>query len=196
LNCATTYNVQGVISTICGTYTGEGVVIHENNGDLEFDRIVQLHSNAVKGLSHDGGVICSVAACGEIAFHSAADLSLICRKSDAHEKIANDCAALPGTGFVSISRDRILRIWEPNGELISTIHTPHTHSIKCVAVSNNGRHIATGSYGGHVAIFDIELDCWAYYGRLTSSGISSLLNFSLDTFVAGSYDGRLYNVSV
>jgi len=110
-----------------------------------------------------------------------------------HCRIANACVALQDNSFASVSRDKILRIWVGRQSL--EFITPHSHSIKCVAVDNSDRYIATGSYGGYVAIFDRITHTWVLYDRSAFAGISSLF-FDTESrcFIASTYDGNVVEV--
>jgi WD40 repeat protein len=156
---------------------------------------LKLHHNAVKAVAASDSLIFSVCADTSAAWFSINDLQEKARKTQAHERIANGCAALPGDRFISISRDRQLRIWEDFSA--TAVPTPHSHSIKCVAASQDGRYIATGSYGGSVAIFDSHQNQWRPYTRPTAAGISSLCFDEVRAqFLAGSYDGEVYKIKL
>ena len=83
----------------------------------------------------------------ERLYHFDEEFADFLRNFQALAEIANGCAALAGQGFASVSRDRKLRIWTA-GQLAEVIATPHTHSIKCIAASADGRLVATASYNG------------------------------------------------
>ncbi len=91
----------------------------------------------------------------------------------AHDRIANGCAGLEAGRFASIGRDLKLRVWEADFTA-TTIETPHSHSIKCVAAGSGGRLVATGTYDGHVALYDLRAAIWSHLSRPVASGISSL----------------------
>lgn len=196
LNCGAVFTAHdGAQKAIIGTYTGEGIVFSFNqSGQLQFEASLQLHDNAVKGVACNESTIFSVCATGEAASFSTLTLSPMRSLPQAHDKIANGCTAIKGAGFASVSRDLKLRIWTPDGDLQEVLSTPHTHSIKCVAASFDGRFVATGSYIGRVAVYDILTDRWVFDQRLTTAGISSL-SPSQAGFLAGSYDGNRYDIS-
>ncbi|HJU28208.1 MAG TPA: hypothetical protein VJ718_03500, partial [Candidatus Binataceae bacterium] len=113
----------------------------------------------------------------------------------AHGRIANGCAGLPGGQFVSVSRDRMLRLW--NGVNARTFVSPHQNSIKCVAIDKNARFAASGSYGGHVGIFDLETGRWPAFARISSAGVSSLYyDEARGCFLASCYDGEIHEVEL
>jgi WD40 repeat protein len=110
-----------------------------------------------------------------------------------HARIANGCAALPGGGFVSVSRDLRLHIWSDGST--RSFATPHRNSIKCCAVSDDGTLVATGDYAGRVGLFDLERSQYINISRLSAAGVSSLISVpGTKEFLATSYDGTVYTV--
>ena len=56
--------------------------------------------------------------------------------------------------------------------------------------------IASGSYHGHVKVYDRERDTWVADERPTTSGISSLTyDPGRELFLASSYDGKVYEIA-
>ena len=152
---------------------------------------VPLHANAIKGLAAAGGALFSVCATGAAAFHDLATLACIRTIERAHDKISNGAACLPDGRFVSVSRDRKLRIWTLETRV--EVATPHTHSIKCVAVCAATGVVATASYNGTVALYDPAQDTWTAVQRPTAAGISSITaSGHPGVFLASSYDGECY----
>lgn len=196
LNCGAAFERQGIPHVVIGTYTGEGLVFAmADGGAVTLVETLQLHTNAVKAVAVSAGRIFSVCADTAASWFSTEDFSEIARVGGAHDRIANGCAALPGGRFVSVSRDHKLRVWDDARATI--VDTPHDHSIKCVAASVNGRYIASGSYFGCVAIYDLESLVWTTITRPTAAGISSLsFDAGRGHFLASSYDGQVYEVEV
>lgn len=196
LNCGADFERNGVPHVVVGTYTGEGLVFAcPDNGAVELVASLPLHANAVKAVAVSGGKIFSVCADTGASWFSVETLQEIGRLDGAHFRIANGCASLPGARFVSVSRDHKLRIW--NGEEAQVIDTPHTHSIKCVATSDDGRVVASGSYFGMVALYDVTSATWSEVQRPTTAGISSLcFDAGRQCFLAGSYDGQVYEIGL
>jgi len=188
------HNVPLNYATKCGdrllvaTYGGELLVLLRRDGAVALEQIVQAHRHAVKSVVSNGTHVFSVAADTSVAMRDARTLALVVEFRHGHTKIANGAAALPDGRFASVSRDRILRLWTPSGS--TEIATPHQRSIKCVAVSHDGRSIATGAYDGRIAVYDLAAERWTVT-RPTISGISSITPFH-DGFIASSYDGRTY----
>jgi WD40 repeat protein len=191
LNCSASVRRGGVEHLLVGTYTGEALVFAERERGLEHVATIPMHANAIKGLACSDELVFSVCASGDAAFHAVDDLALVRAVPAAHRKIANGAAALADGRFVSVSRDLSLRIWTLDGA--REFASPHAHSIKCVAVSADGATVATGTYDGWVAIFELDACRWTACHRVTASGISSLAPAG-DGFAASSYDGRLYAV--
>lgn len=196
LNCGAAFVKDGVPHAIIGAYTGEGLVFQQDeHGAIHHVETISLHNNAVKGLSTAGESIFSVCATGAAAFHHISDFGCAARVENAHDRIANGCTAIAMNGFASVSRDLKLRIWQ--GNRVEVFETPHKNSIKCIASSPDGTFIATGNYVGTIAIFDVAKKAWVRVVRPTAAGISSITAGSTqNTFIASSYDGQLYVVSV
>lgn len=193
LNCAAQFTgLHGTTCVVVGAYTGEGVVLElQSDGTLEHRATLRLHDNAVKGLAVSGNSIFSVCADTSAAWFDTSTLLEVGRVSSAHDKIANGCVALPGGRFASVSRDLTLRLWKDS--TVHTVPTPHDHSIKCVSASTDGRLIATGSYNGVLAVYDLVDRHWRILPRQTTSGISSLhYDDARQMFLASSYDGAVY----
>ncbi len=194
LNVASAFTKNGINHVIVGAYTGEGIVLRlTSQGMAEYVQTIQLDDNAIKGIACSKDYIFSVCATGAAAFHRISDYGLEHALKNAHDRIANGCAVLPGGLFASVSRDLKLRIWE--GVTASVYDTPLTNSIKCVSASTDGRFIAVGSYGGQIAIFSTGNRLWLTPSRPTAAGISSItLAANPDRFLASSYDGNIYEI--
>lgn len=195
LNCGVGFEIGGVPHAVVGAYTGEGLLFRiPEPGKAEFVRELPLHANAVKGIAVSGDFLFSVAADASATWYRLSTMEKVVTVDDAHGRIANGCAGLDGGRFASVSRDLKLRIWEAD-RTVTVLDTPHTHSIKCVSASADGRFVATGSYNGRVAVYDRVEGEWLPAVRPTTAGISSL-SFDHDNgqFLASSYDGRVYPV--
>jgi len=191
LNCAVEIPRDDERQAIVGTYTGEGLVFARREGNIELVDVVPMHGNAIKGIACNGPRIFSVDATGAAALHRTGDLTLEQRVPKGHLRISNGADSLPDGRFVSVSRDRKLRIWDGLGPTI--VETPHTHSIKCVCAGR--RLVATGSYSGTVCLYHLEKRAWVHQERPTCAGISSLARGEEpDTFLASSYDGNVYEI--
>lgn len=196
LNCAARFTRNGEEHVIVGAYTGEGLVFRvTEDGQLRHVEDVRLHENAVKGVAASGGRLFSVCADTAVAWHDAQTLELVHRIDGAHDRIANACVGLSDGHFASVGRDLKLRLWAPDFSC-TTVDTPHPNSIKCIAADPTGDLIATGSYHGHVALFDRAAGGWTAMLRPTTSGISSMaFDAGRGLFLASSYDGSVYEIA-
>ncbi|MGA4849518.1 WD40 repeat domain-containing protein [Streptomyces sp. G5(2025)] len=190
LNCAAAFERDGAPHVVVGAYTGEGLVLRVDEDEVRHIATLPLHANAVKGVAVSDGTLFAVCADTAASWFRTDTLTETARLEGAHGRIANGCAALPGGRFASVSRDLKLRLW--HGTEALPLPTPHDHSIKCVAASADGRHIATGSYFGTLAVHDTVTGAW-HVTRPTTAGISSLhYDAATDRFLATSYDGGVH----
>ncbi len=195
LNCAAEFTAaDGSTCVVVGTYTGEGIVLARRpDGTFEHRTSLPLHANAVKGVAVAGGLIFAVCADTGVSWFDTDSLAEVGRLDAAHDRIANGCAALPDGRFVSVSRDRSLRIW--SGLKATEVPSPHNHSIKCVAASADGTVVATGAYNGDIALYSVTGQRWHVEPQRTASGVSSLHFDAVgNRFLASSYDGSVYEV--
>jgi WD40 repeat protein len=192
LNCGVVIQKDRLL---LGSYTGEGLVFKiGTDGKLKHLTSIPMHRQAVKGLAVSDERVFSISASGDAALWRSRNLTLISHIEHAHDKIANGVAALPGGRFATVSRDLSLRIWDDFKHEIYI--SPHTYSIKCICTSRDGRWIATGSYGGYVAIYDTHKHVWSDMFRPTMAGISCLAHSNeADEFIASSYDSYLYVIN-
>ncbi|WP_340613300.1 WD40 repeat domain-containing protein [Xenorhabdus thailandensis] len=197
LNCGVAFKNNGTDYAVIGTYTGEGIVLRIDRSPdrhLQVTHITDLplHANAVKDLAISDDLLFSIAADASATWYRLSTLEPLYSLKHAHEKIANGCTGLGEGYFASVSRDLKLRIWSPSYEA-DVIATPHTHSIKCVTASVEGRYVATGSYNGRISIYDRLDNIWVFNERITTSGVSSLrYDVTTQRFIASSYDGNVY----
>ncbi|KVV11627.1 MULTISPECIES: WD40 repeat domain-containing protein [Pseudomonas] len=193
LNCGTTFIKDGQLHAAIGTYTGEALIFKLQHQQPEFLTEVAMHNNAIKGIAADETFIFSVCATAAAAFFNIADFTEHTYLDQAHDRISNGCTQIQG-GFASIGRDLKLRLWR-DGES-EVFETPHHHSIKCIAISKDQNLIATGSYGGTVALFDVRTRRWEKFEKPTASGISCLTQAANGNgFLASAYDGRIYPIA-
>jgi WD40 repeat protein len=191
LNCGVAFKQADESFIAVGSYTGEVLVFNVDRTPLLVKNL-KLYENAIKGLSFSDGVLFSVCANTDIAWHRVSNWSQVKRISKAHDKITNDCCAIDGQHFATVSRDRTLRIWGDEGAEVYP--SPHPNSVKCISISDDKSRLLTGSYGGTVAMFDLKEKRWTKFERPTMSGISSITWDSRGQFLASSYDGHIYPI--
>lgn len=196
LNCGAVWQSGDDVMLAVGTYTGEALIFaQEGGGAVRFVEVAELHDNAIKGLSCDGVHLFSVCATGAAALHDSETVRLQAKKLDAHDKIANGATRLADGRFASVSRDLMLRLWTPSPFASEIISTPHDHSIKCLAASTETGQIATGSYDGKVAIYDVANGAWPLVRKLSRFGISSLAHDAdAEEFLATTYGGETFRL--
>jgi len=193
LNCATTFTRGGLAHLAIGTYTGEILVFALAGAMPILVNSLRPHGNAVKGLAAVDGVLMSVCANTDIAWHDTRDWHELARVAKAHDRIANACVALAGGGFASVGRDRMLRLWLPGGDV--AFLTPHPNSVKCMAASPCGRWIASGSYGGTIVLFDRATKAFEPMHRISKAGVATLVwNARYGAFLAATYDGAVHDI--
>jgi len=195
LNCGVAFERRGLRCLAVGTYTGEVLIFEPGHDDqLTLVECLAIYQNAVKGLSVSGGLLFSVCASTDVAWHRLDDWSVVRRVTRAHERIANACCDIGSGRFASVGRDRTLRLWD--GSETEGFPSPHPHSVKCMAVDDARTAILTGCYGGTVARFDLKSKQWTNVQRPTDSGISSITwDRRHGWFLAASYDGGIYPVA-
>jgi toxoflavin biosynthesis protein ToxC len=195
LHCGISVDINGTEHLIVGSYLGEVLVFRWEGRSLVWMSSVRLHAAAITGLACSGGVVFSTCADRSVAWHSLINWRELHRTATAHQRIVNGCAALLDGHFTSVGRDLTLRIWNPTYDCV-TICSPINRSICCVPVCPQGRIIAIGSYGGHVARYDAITHRLLTLDRPTTVGISALV-FSArhDAFLCSSYDGQVYSIS-
>ena len=195
LNCATFVELDDDVYLAVGAYSGDVIYINVNNtADCKKHK---LHSGAIKGIEFRNGVLVTGTSDGEINYTNAELVKILDKVENAHDGIVNDLCCFKD-GFATVSRDLTLRLWETGSNSPEIFRTSHKNSIKCVAANKDGDLIATASYGGTIQVFDAKRKAW--HGaiiRPTMAGISSLTwDDHNKAFVAGSYDGNLYQVIV
>jgi WD40 repeat protein len=177
---------------ILATYVGELAVCRWAGGTLELVGEFKVLSNAVKDLCVSGDLVFCAGAAADIAIFDWRKLERVGYRPAAHAMIVNSCAAIGAGRFVTVSRDLHLKVWHGT-ELAASYRSPHDHSIKCATADEAGRFVATGSYDGKIAIFDLHNAEWRVFQKISAAGISSL-TFGDGNFWATSYDGVVHRI--
>jgi WD40 repeat protein len=122
------------------------------------------HDSYVTGLALSGTTLVSGGYDGRLIWWNIDSRSRI-RDVSAHSKWIRRVVATPdGNTFVSVGDDMVCRLWDASsGRLIQALrgHAELTPShfasmLYAVAVSPDGRHLATGDKVGHIVIWDLE----------------------------------------
>jgi toxoflavin biosynthesis protein ToxC len=197
INCCTFYiDDKGRKNIIFGAYDGSLIFLIQNSESSQFQvETIKLECNAIKGVAvYENQILCG-SADGTLSIIDGIHRNQIKSIKNAHDSILNG-VTFYRDGFVTVSRDRTMRLWGRQGELKKILLTRHPKSIKCVATDPSGRLTASGSYGGTVSVYDHQLEQWTTpLKRLTMSGISSLVwSNQSSCFIAASYDGGYYYV--
>ncbi len=196
LNCGAAWDHNGAPQLAVGTYTGEILILEPDShrGGMNLVAELKVYENAVKSLCGSDGLLFSVCASTDIAWHRISDWSLVKRVDKAHDRIANAGCALGNRRFASVGRDRTLRLWDAGQ--VQVFPSPHPNSVKCLGVDDAHTALLTGSYGGTLALFDLVHLRWTSLHRPTTAGISSIAwDDARQRFLAASYNGTIYPVA-
>ena len=99
-------------------------------------------------LSADGGTLVSGSRRGEIRLWDAITGQLIRTLSAHTQEVADVAFSADGTTFTSASRDGAIQLWDASGEQLQEATLKgHTDGITAMALSPNGRILASGTYG-------------------------------------------------
>lgn len=193
LNCSELFEHDGSRYLVVGTFTGEALLFIVEIGRCRFVRSVRVQENAIKGAAHHEGLLLTTSPDGEVNFLSLPELRPVRKVDDAHHSIVNGCAATRD-GFVTVSRDLNLAIWQTDGAY-ELWPSPHVRSVRAVAVHLERNIVATGAYDGTIGLFSLDTRSWLDCQRPTTAGISSLCSTPAG-FIATSYDGALYAIEL
>jgi hypothetical protein len=194
LNCAVAFDRGGLPHLAVGTYTGD-ILVFAIAPVPRLVRALAVHGNAIKALAYGGGQLFSACANGTVAWHDSETLNEARRIERAHTRIANAAVALGDQGFASVGRDRMLRLWLPEGD--QAYATPHPNSVKALAATPCGRWLASGSYGGTVVVFDRFTETFAPMQRVAKAGIAALCwSHREQAFIAADYAGDLHTLAL
>ncbi|WP_026961914.1 WD40 repeat domain-containing protein [Alicyclobacillus herbarius] len=176
-----------------GTYGGYIHVVNPSEGKTGPEHSMKVHSGAVKAVHAAGNVVVSVAADMTIYVSEKPTLKRI-KEFIGPTAIVNDVALdLENNQLVTVSRDRVVRLYEISSGAIIAQHNRHRYSVKSVALLEDGT-IASGDYWGYVVIWDPRKDTMVECGRVAQNGISALRPYK-HGFFASSYDGGVYEIS-
>jgi WD40 repeat protein len=173
------------------------------------------HESYVTGLALSGSTLVSGGYDGKLIWWNADSYSKV-REVPAHSKWIRRVAVTPdGSILASVADDMVCRLWDiASGRLIRELrgHAELTPShfpsmLYAVAISRDGRHIATADKIGHIVVWDVEsgvllatleapeLYTWDPVQRRHSIGGIRSLAFSPDgKFLAAGGSGKISNI--
>ncbi|MCP4709627.1 MAG: WD40 repeat domain-containing protein, partial [Planctomycetes bacterium] len=128
-------------------------------------RIVDLPSEPDSStISPDGSMVAVGFTNGDLIFYSLPDGKLIRKIEDAHDRKIRRLDFSPdGSHIASGSYDDTVKLWRvEDGKLLQT-YEDHTDGVHAVAISSNGKFIASTSYDGRIGIFEIGEDDGEFY---------------------------------
>jgi toxoflavin biosynthesis protein ToxC len=174
-----------------GTYGGH---VHQvDPQDMKELYSLQAHDGAVKAVQADGRYVLTCSSDNSIHLFDKNDLSLPPREFVGPTAIVNDIFLdTARERIVSVSRDKVVRIFDLNNGHVAAQHDVHRYSIKSVTVNASGQ-IVSGDYWGHVVLWNPEQDLLTAPIRIASNGISALRAYG-DSVYAASYDGGVYKL--
>ncbi|KAK6203468.1 ELongator protein 2 90kD subunit [Scheffersomyces amazonensis] len=206
ITCCATSPSGALIASACKSNSAKHAVIRVFNANKDYQQSPQVlegHNLTITSLefSHDGQYLLAVSRDRQLSLwkvtnEQEAQFELIELNPKAHTRIIWDCSWAPtnqfGNFFVTASRDKSIKLWKVESDIISTISTikvdePIT-SITCFGTDlvNNHMVIAIGLENGDITIFKLDLSTTTkqfepivnFDKRLTPADRISKLSFS------------------
>jgi WD40 repeat protein len=177
LKTRASYKYSGTFYGLCAAPDGRLFAGGSDYSVYAFNPVAEKLEPAAQWTKHDNYVSCLVAlpaSAGNLIVSGSYDRQLIwwntssgepVRTVAAHDGWVRDLAVLAdGSRLVSVGDDMLVKVWDANsGELVRTMdgharRTPQGHvtSLYVVAVSPDGKHIASGDRVGDVRVWETE----------------------------------------
>ncbi|MFD2172221.1 WD40 repeat domain-containing protein [Tumebacillus lipolyticus] len=175
-----------------GTYGGHVHVIDP----VRAEEVVswKAHGGAVKAVQADGQYVLTCSSDNSIHLFQKGDLKKATREFFGPTAIVNDIFLDSVNGrVISVSRDKVVRIYDLDSARIIAQHDVHRYSIKSVTVTEDG-HIVSADYWGYVVIWNPRTGILTSAIRVAENGISALRRKGNSVY-ASSYDGGIYMIS-
>lgn len=173
-----------------GTYGGHVHVFDpESAAELNSWR---SHVGAVKAVKVDDLRVITCSSDGSIHIFDRADISkkrVIVGPTGIVNEVEIDSLR---NRIASVSRDKVVRVYDLETGSILAQHKVHRYSIKSLAVTDSGL-VVSGDYWGHVVVWNPDENTLTAATRIATNGISALRNAG-DTVYGCSYDGGIYRV--
>ncbi|MGZ4113068.1 MAG: WD40 repeat domain-containing protein, partial [Tumebacillaceae bacterium] len=118
----------------------------------------KAHGGAVKAVQADANYVLTCSSDGSIHLFDKQNTAQVAREFVGPTAIVNDIFLdSKHDRIVSVSRDKVVRIFDLATGCIVAHHDVHRYSIKSVTVTEDG-HIISGDYWGHIVIWQPETD--------------------------------------
>ncbi|MCY7578512.1 WD40 repeat domain-containing protein [Bacillus altitudinis] len=177
-------------SFFIGSYSGN--VFEINLYDFSIVDQFRAHNGAIKGMVVEREFIATGSSGGEVHIFNRKNIS--------------ECIRLVGSSFVindlsynekknllaTVSRDRIVRIYDASNGSLKGLHNMHNYSVKTVCFNASGVLFA-GDYWGYISVWDLNDDKKNIF-KVANNGISYMEKLG-EEVLAGSYDGGVYSVN-
>lgn len=170
-----------------------GMIYKVNINMLEVEKKFKANDGAIKGMVIEEDIIVSGSSGGQVHVFDKHNLNKPPVSLVGSSFIINDVAFSKKLNLIAtVSRDKVVRIYNANSYTLEGIHNLHNYSIKTLSFNSEGVLFA-GDYWGYVSIWDIQNHTKDLI-KVASNGISFMDSYK-DQVIAGSYDGGVYTIS-
>ncbi|MED3385009.1 WD40 repeat domain-containing protein [Bacillus subtilis] len=177
-------------SFFIGSYSGD--VFELNLWELKIVDKFRAHNGAIKGMVVERDFIATGSSGGEVHIFNRKNISEHISLVGS-SFVINDLSYNEKTNLLAtVSRDRIVRIYDATNGILKDLHSLHNYSVKTVCFNSSGVLFA-GDYWGYASIWDLDSDSKKIL-KVASNGISFMEKLG-DEILAGSYDGGIYSIN-
>lgn len=114
-----------------------------------------------------------------------------------HSDFVVAVGALPGSRYVTASRDKTIRLWSQShhqGEI--NLPIPPDTSASSITISPNGKLIASALLDCSIAIHDVQTGLLIRHLKCHTSGVSKIVFSTNKTLILGTTDGHITLISL
>jgi WD40 repeat protein len=173
-----------------GTYGG--MIYKVNITMLEVEKKFKANDGAIKGMVIEEERIVSGSSGGQVHVFDKHNVNNPPVSLIGSSFIINDVAFSKKLNLIAtVSRDKVVRIYNADTCTLEGIHNLHNYSIKTVCFDSEGILYA-GDYWGYVSIWDIQNGTKDLI-KVATNGISFMDSYK-NQVIAGSYDGGVYAI--
>lgn len=177
-------------SFFIGSYSGD--VFELNLYDLKIVDKFRAHNGAIKGMVVERDFIATGSSGGEVHIFNRKNISEPISLVGS-SFVINDLSYNEETNLLAtVSRDRIVRIYDATNGILKDFHNLHNYSIKTVCFNSSGILFA-GDYWGYVSIWNLNEGSKGIF-KIANNGVSFMEKLGCG-ILAGSYDGGVYSVN-